>query len=144
MLSIWGCSYLQAQAVLLKLRSGDQQPRHGNGKRPTILPPPCTRPGFTEPAPLDAAGALLPHLCTLTGNETSSCWRYFSVALSSRSLALGVTQQVWSLGCPDFPQRYRLSPYSATASPTLPVIRVVYFLNSSSGSKANRLSSPAD
>jgi hypothetical protein len=30
--------------------------------------------------------------------------RYFSVALSSRSLALGVTQQVWSLGCPDFPR----------------------------------------
>jgi hypothetical protein len=31
--------------------------------------------------------------------------RYFSVALSSRSLALGVTQQVWFLGCPDFPQK---------------------------------------
>ncbi len=29
-------------------------------------PWPCSRPGFTEPAPLDAAGALLPHLCTLT------------------------------------------------------------------------------
>ncbi len=28
-------------------------------------PWPCSRPGFTEPAPLDAAGALLPHLCTL-------------------------------------------------------------------------------
>jgi hypothetical protein len=27
---------------------------------------PCTRPGFTEPTPLDVAGALLPHLCTLT------------------------------------------------------------------------------
>jgi hypothetical protein len=27
------------------------------------------------------------------------------VALSSRSRALGVTQQVWSLGSPDFPQR---------------------------------------
>lgn len=27
---------------------------------------PCSRLGFTEPAPLDAAGALLPHLCTLT------------------------------------------------------------------------------
>jgi len=31
-------------------------------------------------------------------------WRYLSVALSSRSLALGVTQQVWSFGSPDFPQ----------------------------------------
>jgi hypothetical protein len=29
-------------------------------------PWPCSRPGFTEPAPLDAAGALLPHPCTLT------------------------------------------------------------------------------
>ena len=31
-------------------------------------------------------------------------WRYFSVALSSRSLALGIIQQVWSFGSPDFPQ----------------------------------------
>jgi hypothetical protein len=30
--------------------------------------------------------------------------RYISVALSSRSPALGVTQQVWSFGSPDFPQ----------------------------------------
>lgn len=29
-------------------------------------PWPCSQPGFTEPAPLDAAGALLPHPCTLT------------------------------------------------------------------------------
>jgi hypothetical protein len=32
---------------------------------------PCTQPGFTEPAPLDAAGALLPHLCTLTKGSTT-------------------------------------------------------------------------
>ena len=32
---------------------------------PTVVPGPCSRPGFTEPAPLDAAGALLPHPCTL-------------------------------------------------------------------------------
>ncbi len=31
-------------------------------------------------------------------------WRYFSVALSSQLPALGITQQVWSLGSPDFPQ----------------------------------------
>ena len=31
-------------------------------------------------------------------------WRYLSVALSSRSLALDVIQQVWSFGSPDFPQ----------------------------------------
>ena len=27
---------------------------------------PCSQPGFTEPTPHDVAGALLPHLCTLT------------------------------------------------------------------------------
>ena len=30
-----------------------------------LKPLPCTQPGFTKPAPLDTAGALLPHLCTL-------------------------------------------------------------------------------
>jgi hypothetical protein len=61
--------------------------------------------------PHDIAGALLPHPCTLTpGSEISPKadaeiqWRYISVALSSRSPALGVTQQVWPLGSPDFPQ----------------------------------------
>jgi len=37
-------------------------------------------------------------------SEFQIIWRYFSVALSSRSLALGVIQQVWALGSPDFPQ----------------------------------------
>jgi len=37
----------------------------GQGRWPTVVPGPCSQPGFTEPAPLDAAGALLPHLCTL-------------------------------------------------------------------------------
>jgi hypothetical protein len=46
-------------------------------------------------------------------------WRYISVALSSRSRALGVTQQVWSFGCPDFPQRASANWSSATASLTL-------------------------
>ena len=44
--------------------SGTQ--KSGRGSRPTVVPGPCSRPGFTEPAPLDAAGALLPHPCTLT------------------------------------------------------------------------------
>ena len=35
------------------------------GRWPPVVPRPCSQPGFTEPAPLDAAGALLPHLCTL-------------------------------------------------------------------------------
>ena len=37
----------------------------GRGRWPTVVPGPCSRPGFTEPASLDAAGALLPHPCTL-------------------------------------------------------------------------------
>ncbi len=40
--------------------------------------------------------------------------RYVSVALSSRSPALGVTQQVRSFGSPDFPQTLRKRE-SATA-----------------------------
>ncbi len=67
--------------------------------------------------------------------KRNPAWRYVSVALSSRSLALGITQQVWSFGCPDFPQSAaprrgvrRASPreptppsqHSATASPTFP------------------------
>jgi len=43
--------------------------------------------------------------------------RYISVALSSRSLALGVTQQVWSFGSPDFPQTPKsLQPPTLTLS----------------------------
>jgi hypothetical protein len=44
-----------------------------------MFPLPCTQPGFTEPAPLDAAGALLPHLCTLTiftENSGIFLWHY--------------------------------------------------------------------
>ena len=51
--------------------AGDLERREsdGTGKWSTVVPGPkpwpCSRPGFTEPASLDAAGALLPHLCTL-------------------------------------------------------------------------------
>lgn len=70
---------------------------------------PCFQLGFTEPKPLDFAGALLTHLCTLTFSIIwfkylaiglvswilNKLWsrRYFSVALSSRSLTLGIIQQ---------------------------------------------------
>merc|ERR1711991_744691 len=77
------------------------------GQWPADVPWPCSQPGFTEPAPLDAAGALLPHLCTLACAWGRSPWghrRCVSVALSSRSPALGVTQQAWPSGSPDFPQ----------------------------------------
>ena len=77
------------------------------GRWPASVPWPCSQPGFTEPAPLDAAGALLPHLCTLAalvGISPSSIRRCVSVALSSRSPALGITQQAWPNRSPDFPQ----------------------------------------
>ncbi len=115
-LSIWEICYQIPQAV---------PPIVGQEKDQPLPLRPCFRPGFTEPVPLDTAGALLPHLCTLTPFsyqvsdfryqltfKTFPCClvtvfrkrRYLSVALSSRSRALGVTQQVWSLGSPDFPQ----------------------------------------
>jgi len=43
---------------------------------------------------------LLPHRCTLTSTSEAV---FISVALSSRSRALGVTQQP-ALWCPDFPR----------------------------------------
>ena len=98
------------------------------GRWPAIAPWPCSQPGFTEPAPLDAAGALLPHLCTLAmlvGISPLSIRRCISVALSSRSPALGITQQAWPNRSPDFPQwnssafaevQLRLPPLLSTPS----------------------------
>ena len=85
-------------------------------------PWPCSRPGFTEPAPLDAAGALLPHLCTLAcaGGVASCHRRCVSVALSSRCPALGVTQQAWPFGSPDFPQPDPLGPQENVPQERIP------------------------
>jgi hypothetical protein len=96
---------------------------YGTGKRPTLVPLPCSQPGFTEPTPLDVAGALLPHLCTLTSwiGLPIQLRRYVSVALSSRSPALGVTQQVWSLGSPDFPQYSSLLKYCNPLACSFPI-----------------------
>jgi len=112
-------SYLSGIKVTFNLKrfSLTQLPKkwvnYRNRKKPNpCFVRPCSQPGFTEPVPLDTAGALLPHLCTLTRMNG----RYFSVALSSRSRALGVTQQVWVFGSPDFPQ---IQAESATASLTL-------------------------
>ena len=44
--------------------SSGSQSRNVEDGQP-FVPRPCSQPGFTEPAPLDAAGALLPHPCTL-------------------------------------------------------------------------------
>ena len=83
---------------------------------PSLNPWPCSQPGFTEPAPLDAAGALLPHPCTLTcaaggPRPAGRHRRCVSVALSSRSPAPGVTRQAWPSGSPDFPQPAGAPPW---------------------------------
>ncbi|ALJ66494.1 hypothetical protein AOY38_00705 [Synechocystis sp. PCC 6803] len=56
-LSIWEICYQIPQAV---------PPIMGQEKDQPLPLRPCFQPGFTEPVPLDTAGALLPHLCTLT------------------------------------------------------------------------------
>jgi len=59
--------YLSRMAVARHLqRSRGSFPPPEQVKDQPLLLLPCFQPGFTEPAPLDAAGALLPHLCTLT------------------------------------------------------------------------------
>lgn len=57
--------YLSGTIVTDRLKRFSKRDR----KKTNPCPSPCFRPGFTEPAPLDAAGALLPHLCTLTEPE---------------------------------------------------------------------------
>ena len=97
--------------------------RNGTIGQPMFRGPkpwPCSRPGFTEPAPLDAAGALLPHPCTLACAPQGHR-RCVSVALSSRFPALGVTQQAWPLGSPDFPQPDRRGPLEENSCGTEPV-----------------------
>jgi hypothetical protein len=50
---------------LLPDTSSGSRKRDREKDQPSALRP-CSPPGFTEPVPLDTAGALLPHLCTLT------------------------------------------------------------------------------
>lgn len=58
--------YLSGTIVTDRLKRLSKRDRQKTNPRPL----PCFRPGFTEPAPLDAAGALLPHLCTLTERDS--------------------------------------------------------------------------
>lgn len=71
--------------------------------------------GFTWPGPLDPAGGLLPHRCTLACECSLFRGRpsavNISVALSSRSPAPGVTR-LHALWCPDFPQTFFECPRS--------------------------------
>ena len=111
-LSIWDACYQTPQAV----------PKNGTGKKPTIVPPTllptgvylastsrccwCALTAPLHPYPLtlcDFRCSIFDAISNLK-SQISNRGRYLSVALSSRSLALGVTQQVWFFGSPDFPQ----------------------------------------
>ena len=80
----------------------------GTGKRPTIVPPALLPTGVYRASTSRycwcALTAPLHPYQPILNLQSQIDWRYFSVALSSRSLALGVIQQVWSFGSPDFPQ----------------------------------------
>jgi len=77
------------------------------------------RVGFTEPVSHLTAGALLPHLCTLTASAFKRLRRYLSVALALRSPSLGVTQHP-ALRSPDFPQQASFEdPVATTRSAQL-------------------------
>jgi hypothetical protein len=111
----------------------------GTGKRPTLVPPTlhptgvyrastsrCCWCALTAPLhPYLYQSSVISHQSSVFLLLTFGCElsidirRYVSVALSSRSLALGITQQVWSFGCPDFPQIE--FPQSATT--------ITYFLS---------------
>ena len=58
----WAVIYL---GCLLPNISCSSPRSEGEKDQPFFLRP-CSLLGFTEPVPLDTAGALLPHLCTLT------------------------------------------------------------------------------
>ena len=96
---------------------------NGTGKRPTFVPPTllptgvyrastsrycwCALTDTFAPLPISLFIYHLPFISfyrSMFNVQCSMKRRYFSVALSSRSLALGIIQQVWSFGSPDFPQ----------------------------------------
>jgi len=59
---LWGWMIIYLGLSLPTASSGSLE---GTLQMASFVPWPCSQPGFTKPAPLDAAGALLPHLCTL-------------------------------------------------------------------------------
>ena len=95
----------------------------GRGSRPTVVPGPCSQPGFTEPAPLDAAGALLPHPCTLTcaprkgPSAVCFCGTVLTVTRTGRYPAsLAVGEPGLSSTGPGIPaQRPRSAPIAITS-----------------------------
>lgn len=92
--SIWDDRYRSPQAALKTGREKDQP------LSLTLLPAGVYRASTSRCCWCALTAPLHPY----RGRVSSIARRYFSVALSSRSLALGVTQQARSLGSPDFPQ----------------------------------------
>ena len=84
-----GDDYLSSQPIARLLKR-----RNPEGQRATSTLPYSVllRMGFTKPAGLPTAGALLPHLSTLAGGGASRLRRFISVALFLRSLWAGVTR----------------------------------------------------
>ena len=104
-----GDDYLSSQPIARLLKR-----RNPEGQRATSTLPYSVllRMGFTKPAGLPTAGALLPHLSTLTTCVAVS----FSMALSLGSLPPDVIRHP-ALRSPDFP---RLNPFVCPAAITWP------------------------
>ena len=97
---IWTYSYLQAQAT---------QPGRFRGPHHPFPIWSCSMWGLPKPASHLTAGALLPHLSTLT--DCSAV--FFSMTLSRRSPLLDVIQHaaLWSPDFPQVPQGHQRLPF---------------------------------
>ena len=94
-LSIWDRRYRRPQAARL-----DGTGLMANRRSLALLPAGVYRASTSRCCWCALTAPLHPCLCRRTGHR-----RCVSVALSSRSPALGVTQQAWPSGSPDFPQQ---------------------------------------
>ena len=111
-LSIWDRRYRRPRAA----RSNGTGPM-ASRRSLALLPAGVYRASTSRCCWCALTAPLHPCLCRRTGHR-----RCVSVALSSRSPALGVTQQAWPSGSPDFPQPMtaarRQRPSIAITSPT--------------------------
>ena len=96
-LSIWDRRYRRPRAAHTS-GTGQMASRRSSA----LLPAGVYRASTSRCCWCALTAPLHPCLCRRTGHR-----RCVSVALSSRSPALGVTQQAWPSGSPDFPQSNR-------------------------------------
>ena len=112
-LSIWDRRYRRPQAARLS-GTGPMASRRSLA----LLPAGVYRASTSRCCWCALTAPLHPCLCRRTGHR-----RCVSVALSSRSPALGVTQQAWPSGSPDFPQTdqaIRLQPPRLLSASIMP------------------------